>query len=673
VIAVVALLAVLWAARIYSYPLFHTLAEMFTVTVAVATFMVMWNSRSFIEDDYMLLIGISFLFIASIDVLHLLTYRGIGFFPGIGDDPPTQFWVAGRALQAAVFLIAPTFIHRRPAIRAWIAWLSIVTVMLIVSVLTGLFPCCLGPEGLTPFKIVAEVLIIAAFVGAFARLRLRRAQFDPDTFMMVSASILISAVSEASFTLYRDPFGPMNLVGHFLRIIAFFLLYRATVVKALTEPYSVLFRQLAESADAQTESERQLRRAKRFSDAMNTIDAQINGTFDLDEIMRRVVVDGAQAIQADTAKITLRESGSWVVRHVYRLPKELEGRRIDDHLGRHLVATAESGTPLLIDDVSGSDIVDASFAETYRIRSLLSVPLRQSGDTIGVLTFHKRHAGDHFSPESIDFAGRLASALALAIENARLYAAQRGIAETLQRPMLTLPTALPGATIAHAYRSADEIALIGGDFYDALQLDENRLAFFVGDVSGKGIAAATASSMTRTTLRAFAYHQGGPAAVLTDANSVLHNMFSDGRYATVTLCVLDIDTGELVLASAGHPDPYLCGVDGCMRHVAERDVPLGLFPDTQYSESRVTLAPGQTILLYSDGLLDTRRGKEFFGDDRVHEIVSATADLAPADIIGALSSATEAFSGRQYTDDIALMAIRYSPETARDNEEGRPT
>lgn len=656
------ILALLCSARLYNYALFHTIAEMFAVTVAISAFMVMWNSRRYIEDNYLLLIGISFVFIACLDVLHLLTYRGMGLFPGVGDDPSTQFWIAGRVLQAGVFLLAPSFVHRRPRVRTWFIWLAAVTVALIAAIVIGVFPSCLGPQGLTPFKIVAEIVIILALMGGLARLRLHRSQFDPYTLRLVSAAILVSVVSEVAFIFYRDPFALMNLFGHFLRIIAFFLLYRATVVNALTEPYAVLFRQLAQSADMLVQSERQLRRTKRFSDAMNVIYAQINSTLDLDEVMRRVIIDGAQAIGADSASITMREGSSWVIRHTYRLPSDLAGARFGDDFGRHLVAAASADAPLLIEDAQNSDLVDPAFASAYGIHGLLSVPLRQSRDTIGVLTLHRHHSDDHFSPEAVDFAARLAGALALAIENVRLYEAQRGVAETLQCAMLNLPTALPGVQIAHAYRSADEIALIGGDFYDALELDAGRIAFFVGDVSGKGIEAATASSMVRTTLRAFAYHEGGPSAVLANANDVLCNMFADGRFATVTLGILDTATGVLALASAGHPDPYLCSTVGFTRHIAERDVPLGLFSDIAFTESRITLEPGQTILLYSDGLLDTRRDREFFGESRFHGILDAVAGQTPEDIVATLITATETFSGSQFTDDIALMAIRYTPE-----------
>ncbi len=660
---IAATLLLLVGARIYNYALFHTIAEMFAVTVAVSAFMVMWNTRRYIEDNYLLIIGISFAFIACLDVMHLLTFKGMGLFPGLSADPPTQFWIAGRALQAGVFLIAPSFVHRRPRVRTWFIWLSVVTAALAASIVVGIFPSCLGPDGLTPFKILAEVVIIIVLIGAYTRLRLHSERFDPETLRLVSAAIIITAISEVTFTLYRDPFALMNFIGHFLRILAFFLLYRATVVKALTEPYAVLFRQLAQSADALTQSERQLRRAKGFSDAMTVIDSQINSTLDLDEVMRRVIVESARTMGADSASISLREGSSWVIAHTYRLPESLTGARFGDDLGRHLVAAASAKTPLLIDDALHSAVVNPEFAAAYGIRSLLSVPLSHTTDVIGIMTFHKHRDDDHFAPEAIEFAGRLAHSLALAIRNVRLYSAQRALADTLQRPMLALPKTLRGARLAHAYRSADEIALIGGDFYDALQLESGHVVFFVGDVSGKGIEAATASSMVRTTLRAFAYHEEGPAAVLSEANRALHNMFTDEKYATVTVGMLDPATGELKLSSAGHPDPYLCSPRGCIRHVAERDVPLGLFADTRFSQSRILLEADQTILLYSDGLLDTRRGKEFFGESRVSALLEDLATEDPEAIVNGLIEATERFAGSQFTDDIALMALRYVPET----------
>lgn len=649
--------ALLWAAERIGYPLFHTLAELFAIVVAFCAFMVMWNGRRYIQDTYLLLVGTAFVFIAPVDLLHLITYHGMGLLPGVGDDPPTQFWVIGRFIQASVFLAAPSFIGRTVDLRRWMTAVGALTATLVATVTLGWFPSCIGPDGLTLFKRLAEVSIIAMSLAACLRLRAYREHFDPTTFSLVTASLLVGIASETAFTLYDSPFASANLIGHFLRIVASYLLYRATVAMALTQPYATLFRELDQSAEALRSSEAGLRRAKGYSDAMTLIAEQIGSTLDLDEIARRVMSSGANAIGADSAAISTMIGGVWTVQHVYRLPASLIGRQLARDLGTHLYAADDAEAPLAIADAHASRLVADDFAAAYGIRSLVTIPMRQGDTTIGMLTFHRKRSAEAFSEDDVAFADRIGHSLALAIDNAHLYDMQRSVAETLQRAMLTVADGFPGVRIAHAYRSADRIALIGGDFFDALQLGDGRVALLLGDVSGKGLQAATASQAVRTTLQTFALSSHDAATVLADANRVLCSTLSDGTFATATVALIDPTAGTLDIASAGHPDPYLCTDDGVRLLDVHRSVPLGLFDDTSFEGVAARLVPGETLLLYSDGLLDARHDAEFFGEHRVEELLAPLRGAGPDTIVSMLIAESDAFSGERHTDDVALLAL----------------
>ena len=650
-------LGLLYLARISSYLLFHSLAELFAITVAACIFMVIWNSRRLIENQYLLFLGIAYLFIATVDLLHLLTYPGMGVFTGLSADVPTQFWILGRAMQAAAFFIAPSLFGRKTDTRLWIGMWTVITIVMTTLILaTDRFPSCLGPDGLTTFKIGAELVISIVLLLSLVRLRRHSGRFRPSVLRALSWSVSVTIVSEVVFILYADPYGPLNLLGHFLRILATYLLYKGIIETALVEPHSVLFRELSASNAALRESDLVTRKAMALSDAMNGIDAAVNSTLDLDQILSRALLGSTDALDADSAAITYREGSGWVVRHVYGLSHDLVGTRLEEPEARHLFVAAEGRMPFIISDVLNDARVDPGLMSRYGVTSLLTVPLTAANEVIGIITFHMRSASKSFDVGGRDFAARLAVALALAIENARLYALQREIADTLQNAMLYFPDELPGVALGHAYRSADELALIGGDFYAAFELGDGRIGLVLGDVAGKGIAAATASSIARTTLHAFSVSEARPADVLSAANRVLCRLLPEGVFATATYATVDVVTGLVDLCSAGHPDPFVCTSTGCLRHDARRNRPLGLWEDTTYEEFSITLNPGDSIVLFSDGLPDARRGTEFFGEERIEAVLDRLRDADPQFIVDTLMADATTFAGDQHTDDIAIIA-----------------
>jgi signal transduction histidine kinase len=249
--AALAVLAGLYASRLYSYLLFHSLVELFGIVVACATFMVFWNTRRFLDNSYVLLIAIASLFVAGIDLLHTLSYKGMNVFSGSETNLPTQLWVAARFVQSLSFLIASLLLGRK--VRASLALLGygLACAILLLSIFGWrVFPTCyVEGSGLTAFKRAAEYVICAIFLASAGLLWRKGGSFEPRVFQMLTGSIAVTIAGELAFTLYVDPYGLLNLVGHYLKLAAFYLIYRALIQTSLVKPYSVLFRELKQTEE----------------------------------------------------------------------------------------------------------------------------------------------------------------------------------------------------------------------------------------------------------------------------------------------------------------------------------------------------------------------------------------------------------------------------------------
>lgn len=246
----VAVLAGLYLAKLYHYLLFHSLVEIFSVIVAFGIFIIAWNARRFMVNNYFLFTGIAFFFIGATDLLHTLAYKGMGVFPGTDANLPTQLWVVARYLHGFSFLAAPFFLGRRFHPRLTAGACLIMTTILLAAVFSGNFPdCYVEGAGLTPFKKGSEYLICLMFASSLILLRRHAQAFNSDVLRLLSAAIVIQIASELSFTLYSDVYGIANMAGHAFKLIGFWLVHQAIIVTGLTKPYDLLFRELNQSRE----------------------------------------------------------------------------------------------------------------------------------------------------------------------------------------------------------------------------------------------------------------------------------------------------------------------------------------------------------------------------------------------------------------------------------------
>ena len=247
---------------LHSYLLFHSLAELFSIVVACGIFIVAFNARGFLDNHYFLFLGIAYLFVAALDLLHTLAYTGMGVFPGYGTNLATQLWIASRYAESIPLLIAPLFVGRKLRIDfVFVAFAAFFALVLGSIFSWHIFPdCFVEGVGLTPFKKISEYVICLILIASIGMLVSKRKAFDAQVIQMLVASLVVTVCSELSFTFYVHAYGFPNLTGHFFKIISFYLIYKAIVQMGLFEPYKLLFRNLKQSEDRLRRAHEELER-----------------------------------------------------------------------------------------------------------------------------------------------------------------------------------------------------------------------------------------------------------------------------------------------------------------------------------------------------------------------------------------------------------------------------
>lgn len=240
---------VLYTSSIHSYLLFHSFAELLAIIIASGVFIFTWNTRAYQGNNFLRFIGISFIFIAVLDAFHMLSYEGMGVFANQSTNLATQLWIAARYLQAFTFLTATLFFARNVNSAYVIAGFATLTILLLASIFYWqIFPATyIEGSGLTPFKINSEYLISSMLIVSALLLLLNAKVFQLKVLLLLTGSILSTVASELIFTLYIDVYDFFIFLGHFLKLCAYYLLYRAILVTGLVEPYKLIFRNLKEN------------------------------------------------------------------------------------------------------------------------------------------------------------------------------------------------------------------------------------------------------------------------------------------------------------------------------------------------------------------------------------------------------------------------------------------
>jgi GAF domain-containing protein/anti-sigma regulatory factor (Ser/Thr protein kinase) len=376
-----------------------------------------------------------------------------------------------------------------------------------------------------------------------------------------------------------------------------------------------------------------------------------------DEVLEQLLVRVRDVLGADTAAVLEMddEQQTLVARASQGLGEEVErGVRVPIGTGFAGVV-AERRRPVRTSDAAEFELV-SPLARAQGITSLLGVPLTVEDRVLGVLHVGTRHKRA-WTDQDVALLELAAERLAVAVDHSRLYEREHAVARTLQRSLLPerLPD-VPGVELASRYVPGAPHTEVGGDWYDVIPLPGGRVGLAMGDVVSRGVRAASVMGQLRNALRAYALDGRPPASVLGSLHELLRSL-ERREMATLAYMVLDPGALSYTLASAGHPPPVVLAADGAVDLIEEgRGPPLGAVADALYGEVSGALAPGTTVLLYTDGLVERRDMWVDEGIERLTVETAAAAGVAPDELLGRLLHALVPEGGGQ--DDVAALAVR---------------
>jgi PAS domain S-box-containing protein len=292
-------------------------------------------------------------------------------------------------------------------------------------------------------------------------------------------------------------------------------------------------------------------------------------------------------------------------------------------------------------------------------RSAIAAPLSSGEAILGSLAVG-RESEPPLGPDDLELVEEICARAGQALDNARLFGERSTIAETLQRSLLPpLLPEVPGISVGAFYRPAGDGTQVGGDFYDLFESTPGEWGLVIGDVCGKGSPAAAVMALARYTVRTASLADSRPSSILETLNEALLRQSADDRFCTACYVRLRPNAlgARLTVAAGGHPLPLLVRSDGDVEPVGRPGTLLGHFDDPDFSDQVVDMRPGDTLVLYTDGVTDERRGSEEFGERRLVDVLRSAAGLSPDDVCERLETALEAFRDDEPKDDIAVVAL----------------
>jgi PAS domain S-box-containing protein len=402
----------------------------------------------------------------------------------------------------------------------------------------------------------------------------------------------------------------------------------------------VVVRDVTARRRAEAERERLLRRSGLMAEASTLFDQELDEQRTLESVARLCVRD-----LADTCAVVLADRRG-LVRHSLAVARDPGRDAAADPAAREpLVEVLRTGAPFAADRV-------------------LAVPLTARGHVLGALAAGFDALAHEDREETLAVLEDLGRRAAVALDSSRLYEERAEIARTLQRSLLPpeLPS-IPGVQVAARYLAAGEGMELGGDFYDCFATGGGDWALVIGDVCGKGAEAAAITALARYTLRAAVLHTRRPARVLEALNEALLRQGMDYRFCTVLYAAVTprADGCDVVVATGGHPLPLVLRADGAVDIAGSPGTLLGVVPDPAISEAPIHLGPGDALVLYTDGVVDTGTDAEALGTERLAELLGSWAGRDAGRIAAAIEREALAVQDGRMRDDVAVVVLQVRP------------
>jgi PAS domain S-box-containing protein len=401
---------------------------------------------------------------------------------------------------------------------------------------------------------------------------------------------------------------------------------------------------------------------KRSKDLQTLLDISLDmaSGLNLDELMYKIAKYAAELLGGEAAAVGLIKEDTQAVVYpfVFHLPETFKRTEIPPSIG----LTGEVITnkkPIILEDYQQYADRIPDMAE-LGLRSIIMVPLLLRGVPIGTIWVSRLSSTERFYEEDVIILEGLGRHAAIAVQNAKQYEAERHIADTLQESLLVMPSQIEGVEFGHLYHSATVAAKVGGDFYDLFEIERGKIGIVIGDISGKGIEAATLTSIAKSTIKAHSFENGTPAQVMSKVNDMMVRVSTRSSFITVFFGVLDIFTGSLIYCSAGHPPQLIKRAQNSVSILDANSPIIGAFKKLPYVNGIESLKRNDRLILYTDGITEARRDNEFFGEERLREFIDNLQPISTEETPLAIFRHIIDWTGGKLLDDIALLSVSFS-------------
>src|SRR3954454_19304328 len=425
-----------------------------------------------------------------------------------------------------------------------------------------------------------------------------------------------------------------------------------------------------------------VRRARFLAEAGALLDASMDAAETLDNLARLAVPDFADWCvvhlldeDGDPETVAVAHSDPQKVRWAHELQARFPPLLDPDRgLGRVL----RTGQPEVVHHVTADLIAAAAIDDEHHeilrelgIAAAVIAPLTAGGRTLGAISFVAAEPGRRYSDVDVQLLVELGRRAGVAVENAMLYTERSRIAHTLQARLLpsSLPSP-PGLELAARYRAAGQYNEVGGDFYDAFERAPDEWVIVIGDVSGKGPEAAALTALARYTIRSAALSDASPVNVLLRLNeNLLYE--EESQFITVAVAFLAPAEGatKVRLALGGHPLPFVLRHDGKVEQIGEPGMLLGIRPDPRLHEVETMLSPGDSLLLYTDGVTEAGPRGAPLAEEGLANLLASMGQVSPDLLVSKIDEAAQRADPGRARDDVALLAVHAVAETAADSLE----
>jgi len=399
------------------------------------------------------------------------------------------------------------------------------------------------------------------------------------------------------------------------------------------------------------------------------ISQTINSSLDLKLVLETLIDEIIKATQAERGFLMLYDEQKQLT---FKTARGMDQRTIEESdfkISQGIVErVAQQGIPLLTSNAQKDERLDnRASVRLYGLRSVLCVPIRLKDQVLGVVYVDNRFQNGIFTRDDLGFLESIASSAGIAIENARLYqiAVDKGrmerelqVAREVQISLIPPDTPnIKGWELAACWKPAHEVS---GDFYDFVELPDHRLGLVVADVSDKGMPAAMFMTLSRSIIRAIAGQGGSPAEIINQVNRLIWQDAAGGMFITLFYAQIDADGNTVTYVNAGHNPPLLARTsDNHLEELVRTGMAAGVEGNTIYQQREVKLEKGDSLLIYTDGIIDTIGAGNAFGEERLKKAFQKRSTLSAHKMVAAMEKDLCDFSGdADPFDDVTMLVLK---------------